>query len=228
MFGGADLGQLRLVLGILVVIFGSASILALFDTTTSPAALGEEHIIRHQTGMLIQSYNPGDEPPAQQGILAPGGLVEMNSADATTLMALPGIGPARAQAILDERDRGGAFRDLADLERVPGIGPKTVQRLSTYITIEGGDQAEQTDPAPPPSEAAPQGLHGGHNSDHVRVNHADATELQRLTRVGPVMAQRILEDRQRHGPYRHPEDMLRVSGIGPAFVEANRDVLVFD
>lgn len=229
MYGGADLGQLRLVLGILVVIFGSAAVITFFDTTTSPATLGEDHIIRHQPGVLLHSSHGEDASGTsqQEGILAPGGMVEMNSADATTLMILPGIGPARAQAILDERTHGGPFRNLDDLERVSGIGPKTVQRLTPYITI----NTEGLPPEPEaevstftPMDVSPQGQ-GRHR---IRVNIANEQELQELTRVGPVLAQRIIEDRQLRGPYRQPEDMLRVSGIGPAFIEANRHVLAFD
>jgi DNA uptake protein ComE-like DNA-binding protein len=56
-----------------------------------------------------------------------------------SLMRLPGVGPQRAQAIVDYRtkiegERGSpAFRDLKDLDSVPGLGPVTVQVLAPYL-----------------------------------------------------------------------------------------------
>jgi len=61
--------------------------------------------------------------------------VAVNRATAAELEALPGIGPALARAIVEERARGGPFRSAADLARVPGIGPALVRRLTTRIRI---------------------------------------------------------------------------------------------
>jgi competence protein ComEA len=49
----------------------------------------------------------------------------------------------------------------------------------------------------------------------------------RLPGVGPVLAERILADRARSGPYARPEDLLRVAGIGPAKLAKLRAHLVF-
>jgi competence protein ComEA len=49
----------------------------------------------------------------------------------------------------------------------------------------------------------------------------------RLPGVGPVLAQRILEDRAQAGRYRGPDDLLRVPGIGPAKLARLRPHLVF-
>lgn len=54
--------------------------------------------------------------------------IELNLASASTLSALPGIGPARAEAIVRERCIS-PFAHLADVARVRGIGPKTVAAL---------------------------------------------------------------------------------------------------
>jgi competence protein ComEA len=53
-------------------------------------------------------------------------------------------------------------------------------------------------------------------SDAVDVNRADAQALEALPGIGPALARRILESRQRDGPFRTPDDLLRVRGIGPA------------
>jgi competence ComEA-like helix-hairpin-helix protein len=63
-----------------------------------------------------------------------GGRIDVNRADARTLDVLPGIGASRAAAIVSERSRG-PFRDLSDLERVSGIGPRTVAGLRPWAQV---------------------------------------------------------------------------------------------
>jgi competence protein ComEA len=67
-------------------------------------------------------------------------------------------------------------------------------------------------PAVEPLAAAPPGLL---ETGRIRVNRASARDLEALPGIGPVMAKRILEERDLHGPFRRPEDLLRVKGIGP-------------
>ncbi len=50
----------------------------------------------------------------------------------------------------------------------------------------------------------------------INVNRADAKQLDELPGVGPVIAQRIVDFRETHGPFTTISDMERVKGIGPA------------
>ncbi len=61
--------------------------------------------------------------------------VDLNRASLAELETLPGIGPSRAQAILAYRDRHGPFRDVAELVRVPGVGPHTLSRLAGRVAV---------------------------------------------------------------------------------------------
>ncbi|QMS57089.1 MULTISPECIES: ComEA family DNA-binding protein [Kocuria] len=54
----------------------------------------------------------------------------------------------------------------------------------------------------------------------VNLNTATAAELETLPRVGPVLAQRIVDFRTQHGPFTAPEQLDDVSGVGPALLEA--------
>lgn len=63
------------------------------------------------------------------------GKVNLNTADEAALMTLPGIGPAKAQAILDYRQQNGSFKTVEDLKSVSGIGDKTFERLADLITV---------------------------------------------------------------------------------------------
>ncbi|MFI8522837.1 helix-hairpin-helix domain-containing protein [Promicromonospora sukumoe] len=58
-----------------------------------------------------------------------GGTVDINTADAVGLEALPGVGPSIAQAIVEWRETNGAFASVDELDDVPGIGPATLDEL---------------------------------------------------------------------------------------------------
>lgn len=62
----------------------------------------------------------------------------------------------------------------------------------------------------------------------VNVNTASADELERLPGVGPVLARRIVHDRQTRGPFRRVEDLERVRGIGPGLVRRLRPLVRLD
>ncbi|MFH1003454.1 MAG: ComEA family DNA-binding protein [Chloroflexota bacterium] len=61
--------------------------------------------------------------------------VDLNRAEPWLLEALPGIGPERARAIVDYRQRHGPFRSTEELTQVPGIGPDTYQDIKSLITV---------------------------------------------------------------------------------------------
>lgn len=60
----------------------------------------------------------------------------------------------------------------------------------------------------------------------VSVNLATAAEIEQLPGVGPVLAERIVAHREAHGPFETVEDLLEVSGIGEAKLEALRAAVV--
>lgn len=66
---------------------------------------------------------------------APMGLVNINTASASELDTLPGIGPSYAKAIIDYRTKNGPFVRLEDIQQVKGIGPKTFEKLKNKITL---------------------------------------------------------------------------------------------
>jgi competence ComEA-like helix-hairpin-helix protein len=57
------------------------------------------------------------------------------------------------------------------------------------------------------------------------VNTANAAGLQTLPGIGPGLAEQIVMDRERNGPFRTPEDLLRVPGIGPKRFERIRPLV---
>lgn len=73
--------------------------------------------------------------------------VDVNKADQATLDGVKGIGPAISKTIIDERKKGGDFKDWADFEnRVKGVGDKNSSKLSQAgLTVNG--QAKSNAPA---------------------------------------------------------------------------------
>lgn len=61
--------------------------------------------------------------------------VNINSASETELVALPGIGPAKARAITEYRQQQGGFKSIDDLQQVKGIGPATLTKLRAHVTL---------------------------------------------------------------------------------------------
>ncbi|RUR36098.1 ComEA family DNA-binding protein [Vreelandella populi] len=62
--------------------------------------------------------------------------ININTAGEELLAELPGIGPSRAAAIIEERDTNGEFESIDDLTRVSGIGAATVDRMRDQVVLE--------------------------------------------------------------------------------------------
>lgn len=78
----------------------------------------------------------GEAPvPAAPGTAGGGGLINLNTADATALDTLPRVGPAIAQRIIEWRDANGRFTSVEDLLAVPGIGDAMLESLRDLVTV---------------------------------------------------------------------------------------------
>ena len=83
--------------------------------------------------MSIAGSAIAEAAPAAQ----PSGVVNINTADVAQLSFLPRIGVKAAQRIVDYRAQHGAFQKKSDLMQVKGVGEKSFNLLSPYITVEG-------------------------------------------------------------------------------------------
>ena len=64
----------------------------------------------------------------------PTGLININTADSTTLQEIPGVGPATADKIISYRNENGRFMSKEDIKNVSGIGDKTYEKMKDKIT----------------------------------------------------------------------------------------------
>ena len=62
----------------------------------------------------------------------------------------------------------------------------------------------------------------------INVNAASAEELTQLKGVGPKYAAKIVEYREKYGPFKTPEDLMNVPGIGPKIMESNKDLIIVE
>jgi len=61
--------------------------------------------------------------------------VNLNTAAAGELETLPGIGPSKAEAIIEYRDTNGPYKSIEDLKNISGIGDKTFEKLKELISV---------------------------------------------------------------------------------------------
>lgn len=74
--------------------------------------------------------------------------LNLNSASASELAGLQGIGPAKAQAIVEHRESNGQFKSVDDLKLVRGIGDKMLEQLRPQVTVDGKAAAAPAAAAP--------------------------------------------------------------------------------
>lgn len=175
--------------------------------------------------------NTGHGARATQLVTAEGPIyrLDLNRARSAELMQVPGIGQELAERIVARRNAAGPFRAVVELRQVSGIGDKTLARIKPWLCVVLDESA--TDDAARPvqarSKAAPTARPAGGKKETalagkaININEADAAELQRLPRIGPKLAQRIIEERGKR-PFATVNDLRRVKGIGPKTLDGLR------
>lgn len=113
-------------------------------------------------------------------------------------------------------------RVLDALHRAGGATPDAdLSGINLARVVFDGEQIV----VPMPGETPPPGSLGAVNAP-VSLSRANQAELETLPRIGPATAERIIAWREKNGPFGSVEDLLAVSGIGPATLEGIRDRVV--
>ncbi len=72
---------------------------------------------------------------------------------------------------------------------------------------------------------APVALMAG---DKINLNTATLAELSKMKRIGSVYAQRIIDYREKNGPFEKIEDIMKVKGVGKKTYAANKDIMTVE
>ncbi|GMK41371.1 hypothetical protein PCCS19_44270 [Paenibacillus sp. CCS19] len=107
-------------------------------STTAPQAIANiEPVTETQASANSSSIetvqSTSDAVGADSAVASTDGRIDINHATAQQLDELPGIGPAKAAAIVADREANGPFRSVDDLDRVKGIGLKMIEKLRASV-----------------------------------------------------------------------------------------------
>ena len=124
----------------------------------------------------------------------------------------------------------GTAYDLWQAARPPWTRPPAPETSASVVAPPAASGSSATsgdgasDASPPPADAASPSRFGVTTlvPQGIDLNAADATTLDRLPGVGPVLAGRIIAHRAAHGPFERVEDLRAVRGIGPRLLERLR------
>lgn len=165
-------------------------------------------------------------------------VIDLNTASIEELQTLPGIGPAKAQAIIEYRKEH-PFTKPEDLMNVPGIGQKTYEKLKERIKVENisaqiqnnaiqnvttfekenkNVTIEQKSNELQPTRVSLQ-------NEKININTASLEELEKLPGIGPSKAQAIIDYRTTNGLFKDIEEIKNVKGIGEKTFEKLKDLI---
>jgi len=207
--------------------------------------IAEDIVVEEDTPEINESEQ---EPPEQPAEPVQHQLININTAELEELQSITGVGPTIGQRIIDYRNVVGLFKMIEEIKNVQGVGDITYEKMKDQITV--GDVPEDiieeespsaptvpSEPVEPVSEEpfpivepepeeeeqpvpeppAPEVL------AKININTADYEELQEITGVGPVIAQRIIDYRNENSLFLNIEELKNVKGIGDVSFEKMRD-----
>ena len=199
-------------------------------TTAGPVAAG---VVAPDLagGDLVRQAALSRQAEAAQRPLGPGERVDVDRATEVELERLPRVGKRLAERIVADRQANGPFGSLAGLGRVSGISAGLLHTLAPHVSFGGSvppaavvstfsvlpRQAAAS--ASQPAGASPARQSRAGCADQVAVNRATREELTCLPGIGAALADRIVAERDAHGPFRDVADLARVRGLGPSRIE---------
>ena len=134
------------------------------------------------TPALPQAETPAESAPQ---------LVDINTADAETLQTLPGIGPAKAEAIIAYREENGRFADRKQLLKVAKLGPKAFEQCAGFLRIQGGKNPLDATSVHPESYEAARKLLEKLGYDVADITGAKLSGLSKKITDYPKMAEEL-------------------------------------
>ena len=206
---------------------------AVGDVSQEAGAFGPregEGVTMEEVGLQDDGEEARRSNPPPPEVSEPAGPIDINTSGYDELQRITGVGPTIAGRIIDYRDTNGPFYTIEEIQNVSGIGQATFEKMKNEITV-GDIEApppEESEPALPPpedgeEEALPPPEPEPDTLGKININTASYEELQGITGVKTVIAQRIIDYRNANGPFDKIEDIKNVKGIGPVTFEKMKD-----
>ncbi len=165
----------------------------------------------------IEFLVPSPIPPAPPTSVPPPSLIAVYVSGAVVrpdVYSLP-----EGSRVKDAIEAAGGFAAGAERE---GLNLAAPLADGAQVRVpRAGEAALPSSPVLLPTTPARASVPGG----RVNLNAASPAELDALPGIGPVLAQRIVDDRVANGPYRTLEDIKRVRGIGDALYEQIKELI---
>jgi competence ComEA-like helix-hairpin-helix protein len=168
--------------------------------------------------VALEEASRAAKPPPRGG--PPSSPIDPNTATASELQRLPGVGPAMALRIIEERERA-PFTCLEDMLRVRGIGAGVLAKIGDHVGLASEAGAgEGAGACAGAGDGGVTGRGGGVGAGElvVDLNRAGVGELVQISGVGPVLAARLVARRDSLGGYREWSEVDAVAGVGPAML----------
>jgi competence protein ComEA len=169
------------------------------------------------------SRRPAPAPDSGDGTDRPGRTVAENELPVgvfvTGAVNAPGVYYfVEGKRVVDAVTAAGGPTSDAELSRVNLAAPLE-DGMRIYVPKSGEDPSSASPEEPIYQKTQGSGSGGSSGTaqnkvQKVNINKAPVTELEKLPGIGPALAQRIVEDRSRNGPFASLQDLSRVSGIG--------------
>jgi competence protein ComEA len=151
----------------------------------------------------------------------PGAAQATSASPSPAVMLIVDVAGAVRQPGVYEFGEGDRVIDA--IERAGGPKPKAdLSLLNLAAALTDGTQILVPTRGPPGAAPAPGGT-AGSAAGLLNINSASETELETLSGIGEVLAATIVEYRDQNGPFTSVDDLLDVSGIGPATLDEIRD-----
>ncbi len=118
--------------------------------------------------------------------------IDINRCGRQELMALPGVGPAAAEKIINYRLENQDFKTRSEIKKIKGIGEKFYERIKDKIFVEN-------DPTPDIEECMDLNIHEEYGIYKIDINAASVEDFQKIKGIGRKAGEKIIEFRQNNG-----------------------------
>lgn len=191
------------------------------------SGIGEETFENIRGYVTVGDVTPAVKPPAepqnpQSTASVPANtpteipIVNINTASLEDLQKLPGIGSAKAMAIVQYRSVFGDFYDINEIKNVNGVGESVFEGIRDYITVGAVSSRPVEDARQNPD--TPEEI-------YVDLNTATLNELCKIPGIGSVKARAIIDYREANGDFYSIEEIKNVNGIGDKLFDSIQEYI---